>query len=48
MRLPIESDFETRESEDWDKAIKKRIAQLAEIEQNQVTALEKIKRNNRK
>ena len=34
--LPIESDFEPKESEYWDKAIKKRIAQLAEIEQSQV------------
>ena len=36
MRLPIESDFEPKESEYWDKTIKKRIAQLAEIEQSQV------------
>jgi len=34
---------ETRETEDWDKAIKKQIAQLAEIEQNHMIASERIK-----
>ena len=48
MRLPIETDFETRESEDWDKAIKKRITQLDLIEQNQVKASEKIKAKQQK
>ena len=43
MRLPIETDFEARESEDWDKAIKKRIAQIESIEQNQAKAAEQIK-----
>lgn len=41
MRLPIEMDF--NETEDWDKAIKKRIKQLDLIEQNQVEAAERIK-----
>jgi len=48
MRLLIEMDFETRESEDWDKAIKKRITQLDLIEQNQVKASEKIKAKQQK
>jgi hypothetical protein len=48
MRLPIEADFEARESEDWDKAIKKRITQLDSIEMNQVTASEKIKTKQQK
>src|SRR6185436_17297398 len=43
MRLPIETDFEARESEDWDKAIKTRIAQIESIEQNQAKAAEQIK-----
>jgi len=48
MRLPIETDFETRESDDWDKAIKKRITQLDSIEMNQVKASEKIKAKQKK
>ena len=32
MRLPIEGDYEVREPEDWEKAIRKRIAQLDLIE----------------
>ena len=43
MRLPIESKYEARENEDWNRAIQKRIAQLAEIEQNHIIASEKIK-----
>ncbi|CAG8607996.1 7340_t:CDS:1 [Paraglomus occultum] len=44
IRLPIESDFEARETEeDWDKTLKKRIAQLDLIEPNQVKAAENIK-----
>ena len=48
MRLPIEGDFEVREPEDWDKAIRKRIAQLDLIEQNQIKASEKIKAKQQK
>lgn len=48
MRLPIETDYEAREGEDWDKAIKKRITQLDLIEMNQVKASEKIKAKQQK
>jgi hypothetical protein len=48
MRLPIETDFEVRESEDWDKAIRKRVTQLKSIEQNQVKAAEQIKAKQQK
>ena len=48
MCLPIEGDFEVREPEDWDKAIRKRIAQLDLIEQNQIKASEKIKAKQQK
>jgi len=45
IRVPIETDYEARdlEDQDWDKAIKKRITQLEQIEQNQVKAAENIK-----
>ena len=35
MRSPIEYNYDARESEEWDKAIKKRIAQLESISINQ-------------
>jgi len=43
MRSPIEYHYDARESEEWDKAIKKRIAQLESISINQDKAAKRIK-----
>jgi len=48
MRPPIEYHYDARESEEWDKAIKKRIAQLESISINQDKAAEQIKAKQRK